>query len=243
MTDEPEPTASEQATPWWARNLFRIQRPSVDRPDTLGSIQRFRVFFYALAAGILWGAATAWLAAEKGWAHPLLWGAGVFLFGLGFIYWGSDRLMRGSAGLMSHIYLPKDGGGPERPAYSDVEALAIRGRYDEALDRYRAIADARPADPEPRLRGARLLRDDADRPEEAIRWFREAREVEGAGPEAERLITEQIIEIYRRKLDRPTAALPELARYRERFPDGPAGEWARTEYRRLKEELRETADP
>lgn len=214
--------------------LFRLRPPSEHR-DAHDAVSRFRRLMWGLAAGIVWGAGVAALAVRENWEHPLLAGVAAFLFGVLFIHWGSGALLEGSAALMSQIHLPS--GSTARPGYSKAEAMAARGRHDDAVELYREAAEARPEDPEPCLRIARLQRDETGELEEAARWFRRARGREGTTPELERLITEELVELYRKRMEEPRRAIPELARYVDRHGEEARGDWAREELERLKREL------
>ena len=84
-------------------------------------------------------------------------------------------------------------------------------------------------DPEPYFRLARLLRDHLNKPEESVSWFKRARADAKLTRGQELQITQEIIELYIRKLRKPRKALPELAYLCKEFPDVPAAEGARRE--------------
>lgn len=73
--------------------------------------------------------------------------------------------------------------------------------------------------------------------EKATRWFREARRREDVTDELDQQISLDLIELYRRKMEEPRRAIPELARFAERHPAGPGADRIRRELRQLKEEL------
>lgn len=218
------------APSWWERILFlEIRRPSGhQRPaETLSRVSRLS---YALIAGGLWGVAAAVVA-------PLEMALVIALFGVCTIYLGSGLIVEGGGALMSTIHLPSGSTRSPDRGYSRAETMAARGIYEEAVHIYETAAQERPDDPEPCLRLARLHRDETGRHEESARWFRRARRRQGASEDLDRQICRELIELYRRHMEKPRRAIPELARLAARHPDGPDGEWARREHRRLKEEL------
>jgi hypothetical protein len=95
-----------------------------------------------------------------------------------------------------------------------------------------------PEDPEPYIRIARLKRDKLSQYEDAVFWFKRARNDSDISGGQELLVTQEMIEIYRDKLETPTRAIPELARIVDRFPEDQAAEWAQEELARLKELVR-----
>lgn len=230
--DDGEAGGEEHAPPWWRRLArVRIRRPSTHRREG-EVVSRVTRLAYALVAGVLWGGAAAFSPRIPGWA------AGAILaVGSAAIYWGSGALLSVGGGLISVIHLPSGSSRAAGAGYSRAEALAARGLHGEAARLYEEAADGDPIDPEPCLRLARLHRDGTGDPGEAARWFREARRREGAGPDLDRQISRELIELHRRRLDDPRRAMPELARFAERFPDDPWAEEVREELERLREEM------
>lgn len=115
--------------------------------------------------------------------------------------------------------------GRSRPEYSQAETLVIRGAYAGAVRLYAAAADENPADPEPLIRGARVLRDHSAAYASAADWLRRARERK-LTTEQDITIARELIELYVGRLDQTAKALPELARLRDRYPDTRTAEWA-----------------
>jgi hypothetical protein len=142
----------------------------------------------------------------------------------------SRLAMAGVSGVFGRIIV--GGAMPSPGEFSVIDAHVVRGRFEVARALLEEACAAAPADAEPCLRLARLLRDSLARPEEAGRWLLEARR-RGGAPEVELQATRELAELYLGPLARPAAALPELARLQERFPGSRIGEWAA---RRLAEE-------
>lgn len=228
----PGAAEEEQASPWW-RRLFRvrIRRPRSHR-QAGDVLSRFTRLTYALAAGVLWGGAAAISPYLPGWAP-----GAIFALGSAGIYWGSGALLAVGGGLISTIHLPSSASRPAGAGYSKAEAMAARGLFEEAVHLYEEAAGADPADPEPCVRLAHLHRDETGDLEAAARWFREARRREGTGDDLDRQISRELIELHRSQMDDPRRAMPELARFAERFPEDPWTERVRDELRQLKEEM------
>src|SRR5690606_9395533 len=113
------------------------------------------------------------------------------------------------------------------------EALAVRGLYTEAIALYERYAAEEGAGAEPRLRIARLYRDRLDRPEDAVAWYRRARDAAADAGE-EYVATLELVETLVKRLGAPRRALPELARLAERQAGTPGGEWAQRELKALR---------
>lgn len=134
-------------------------------------------------------------------------------------------------------------GGPMRPTpqYSYADSLVARGRYEDAIAAYRdAIreeAEDGPVDAEPYLRIARVYRDHLKQPEDAIRWFREARRASGATRGQINAATCEIVDIHVHGGGDPPRAIPELARLADEAAGSKVGDWAARKLAALKEEL------
>lgn len=129
------------------------------------------------------------------------------------------------------------GSGASTPAlrqYSLADSLVARGQIGEAAEAYRMLAEDFPADPEPRVRRARLLRDRMANPEQAAEWFKKALAAEGIEPAMSIAITRELIELHIHKMGTPALALPYLAQLAEKHPDHPVASWARAEYADIK---------
>jgi tetratricopeptide (TPR) repeat protein len=144
----------------------------------------------------------------------------------------------GAGAAAGKIYHPSGRSTPVKHEYSYPESLAARGRYEEAVTAYQVAVSEFPEDPEPYIRIARLNRDKLSEYEDAVFWFKRARNDSEIPSGQELLVTQEIIEIYREKLGTPTRAIPELARILDRFPEDQVAGWARGELARLKEQVR-----
>lgn len=135
------------------------------------------------------------------------------------------------------VYDPSGSRVPSRPSYSAAESLAVRGRFEEAINAYELAAAAESADPEPWLRIARIERSDLKRPQRALEALRAARTRVAPDSQTALMISKEIADIYLRDLKDPARAMPELARLSASFPDTPTGAWAKQELRDLKRTL------
>jgi len=138
--------------------------------------------------------------------------------------------------LFGTIHNPSGKSTPAVREYSYPESLAIRGRYEDAIDAYQVCCVDYPEDPEPYVRIGRIYRDELCQYDEALTWFKRARTEAKMDRGRELLVSQEIIEIYSRRLGEPRRAIPELARIVDRFPDDPAAAVARREIERLREE-------
>lgn len=146
-------------------------------------------------------------------------------------------------GIGSRLYMPGGGSMPPARQYSLGDSLVARGRYVEAAAEFERAAAKYPHDPIPCLRLARLLRDSLERPEDSVRWLRQAitrRECDAA---AQALAIREIVEVFSNRLQQPERALPDLARLADAQAGTPAGEWARREMADIRQAMRERGQP
>lgn len=132
------------------------------------------------------------------------------------------------------VYDPSGSTVASRSAYSGPESLAVRGRFEEAIDAYEVAAGEEPHDPEPWLRIARIERSDLKRPARAIEALRTARTRVAPESQTAMMIGRQIAEVLMHDSGDPARAMPELARLAAAFPDTPTGQWAARELAELK---------
>jgi tetratricopeptide (TPR) repeat protein len=161
-----------------------------------------------------------------------------FFVGFLFVYLVTKGASEGAGAAAGKIYHPSGRSTPVKHEYSFPESLAARGRYEEAVTAYEVAVSEFPEDPEPYIRIARLNRDKLSEYEDAVFWFKRARNDSEIPSGQELLVTQELIEIYRDKLGTPTRAIPELARILDRFPEDQVAGWARGELARLKEQVR-----
>ena len=123
------------------------------------------------------------------------------------------------------------------PIYSMAEAAVARKELEEALRLYRRTALDHPDDPEPCRRMAEVFLK-LERPDDAIRAFREAQERE---PESEHklLLTFAITETLADSKNDPSAATRVLEEFLKRHPDVKGRPYAEERIRALRERLRD----
>lgn len=153
-------------------------------------------------------------------------------------YAGVSAIVAAAGGAAGTLYNPSGASVPYKRQYSYPASLAARGEHEDALVAYELAVAENPGDPEPYLRIARLLRDELGRYEDAARWFRKVRTETVLAEGQEILVSRELIELYRTRLDEPLKATPELARLAERYAGTPDGEWAARELAEAKEEIR-----
>ena len=149
----------------------------------------------------------------------------------------------GVASAASGIYMAKGSSTPPVRQYSLAQSYAVRGQFDQAAAEYERSALAHPDDPEPALRLGRLYRDELQRYDDAVRWFKHACAVPDLLPSADIMATRELIEVYTHRMKQPAAAAPHLARLAARHPQTTAGEWAKRELAVLRAALHQDAEP
>ena len=125
-------------------------------------------------------------------------------------------------------------GGRHRSQHSLPRSLLARGRPEEAVTAFELASAEDPADPDPYLGIARIYRDHLGRPEDALRWFRRARDHASLTPGEQRVLVREIVELGRKHLGDAARAAPDLARHAESFEGTKEGEWALRELAELK---------
>ena len=196
--------------------------------DSAAVAFRFKAFGWALFSGV----AGAAVGAQRG--APILGGVIGFAIAYSGSLWIADRVGR----IGSTVYF-SGAGTPGRREYSLADSLIARGRIDDAIAELENASTAWPDDPEPPLRLARLLRDQAARPADAIAWFRMSLDRSRSDAGAEIAALRELIEVHTHVLATPRAALPYLARLASRHPDSAAGAWARAEMAGIKQAMRD----
>ena len=162
-----------------------------------------------------------------------------FIVGYVVTFLISAVIVESVGGVAEAIISPSGKSTPVIREYSYPESLAIRGRYEDAIDAYQVCCSDYPEDPEPYVRIGRIYRDNLSQYDEALLWFKRARSEATVNRGIELLITQEIIEIYTMRLNTPERAIPELARLAEKYAGDPAGDSAKQELNRLREGLGE----
>ena len=169
----------------------------------------------------------------------MIWGPGYFLLKLllnvslltllarliwPLIHHGSTKLING---------LLSAGGEARTIEYSEVEALVIQGRFDEALVMYRAIAEETP-DADVRLRLGDLMLHQLRDPVGAEEAYLAARRA-APTPKQESRITNSLIDLYRGTGNR-AGMKNELSRFARLHAGTAPGDAARETVRRMAQE-------
>jgi tetratricopeptide (TPR) repeat protein len=195
--------------------------------DSAERINKFRAGLYSIPGGVVLGMGLGWkLGPVAGLIGlPLGWAIAYFI---------TLGLMEGAARAAQTVYAPSGASTPTQREYSQAQALHAAGDYAEAVEAYEAFVTRFPAEPEPYLRIARILRDDLRAYADAARWLRRARLDARLTRGQDLLVAQELIELYRRKLDEPERAMPELARIADLMPGTPQAEAARRELAELR---------
>ena len=162
-----------------------------------------------------------------------------FIVGFAVTFLISVVIVESAGGVAGAMISPSGKSTPFIREYSYPESLAIRGRYEDAIDAYQVCCSDYPEDPEPYVRIGRIYRDNLNQHDEALLWFKRARSEATVHRGVELLITQEIIEIYTNRLNTPERAIPELARLAEKYAGDPSGDSAQRELNRLREGLEE----
>lgn len=219
-----------------ARHIPR--RAYRERPDDPARLQdrdaaaaafRLKTAYYAGAGAVIGGLGGAFK------FGPLGFVAGAAL-GYGVVFYLTKLFVEGGGALMGKIYHPHGESTPHKREYSEAQALALRGLFQEAIDCYETYVAEFPDDPEPYMGIARVYRDHLKRYDDAATWFRRARQAAGIDRGRELLVTREIIEVYMSKLRQPERAIPELARLADRFSGTREGDLAKVEIERIRAE-------
>jgi tetratricopeptide (TPR) repeat protein len=209
------------------RHLSELARLTRIMKDTDSAEQAFKI--RAAMLGIV-------VAVISGSAGALIGGSGLFwvssLAGvvIGIVAYFvtlfiADRV--GTAG--ASIFSPGGSSTPPPRQYSFADSLAARGLLTEAAEAYERLSEEYPADPEPCVRHARLLRDRMSRPEEAADRFRKALAAKDLDAAGEAALLRELCELYMYKLQTPNKALPYLAQLAAKHPTHPGSRWAKAE--------------
>lgn len=162
--------------------------------------------------------------------------------GVGLLYVVIAGIVGASGRVASTVYMPGGrGSAAPRREYSLAESLAARGRFEDAVSVFEEAVADHPDDPTPYLRIARISRDELDRPEDAVRWFRRARSEARLGEAELSLVSRELIELHRKRGE-PAKAAPELARLAKMRAGTPEAAWAERELAEVKWEMREATE-
>ena len=207
--------------------------------DVAARARAFSAAVWSGSAGFVMGFFVGvYLSVMQGWPF-LLSTVGLGLL-LAAALTGATLLLSEGVGLVSRKAIEPSGRStPYRQQFSRAQALDVRELFGDAVTAYREHIEERPTDPEPYVRIARICRDRLNEPQEAIRWFKDARAAGEVKPALDALITREIVDLYTVHLGEPARAAPELARMAERHAGTPDAEWAEDELKRTKQRMRE----
>lgn len=203
--------------------------------DSAVRVYKLRARLYGIAGGIVLGAVMAWKMGAVG-------GLSGFVLGWAIAYFTAVGLMEGAGAAAQIFYAPSGKSTPARREYSEAQALRAAGHYAEAVATYETFVAEFPEDPEPYLQIARIMRDDLHEYGDAARWFRLARRDAHLTLGQDLLMAQELIELYRHKLNEPRRAIPELARIPQLVPGTPQAEAARRELAELRARMRGEQD-
>ena len=211
------------------RRIYR-ERPK-GGPKDVQSDERLRAwmpFMIGAGIGFIWSpfmGIPVWIGA------PLV-GGGVYAITQAILALGGKIVSEG-------IYGASGATTPHKSDYSRPESLAVSGHHEQAIVAYEAVLSEFPEDPEPYIRIARMYRDELDRLDEAVKWFRRTRVDAKLDTARELAVTQELVDIYLHRMNTPNKAIPELARTVERFPGTPFAQWAEQQLVELRQRMRE----
>lgn len=200
--------------------------------DLASRAQNLHALGYALYGGVVGGI----LGAVRGGILGFLVG---WIVTAGIIYLITTVTASTIASGAANLYGGSGSSTPAKREYSRGDALNAHGKYDEAVVEYQRCAALYPQDPEPRMRLARMLRDRMDRPEDAALNFKQVLAFEEVDEGVWIQAARELSELYAHRLKQPQRALPTLAQLHARFPNSPAGQWARQELTEIKQSMRD----
>jgi tetratricopeptide (TPR) repeat protein len=135
--------------------------------------------------------------------------------------------------LVTRILLPTGEDTPSVNQHSSIEAMEVRGRYEEAAEAYRAVIDADPRDIVACEKLGQLALRQLKQYDLALFAYREA-EQRSTQPRRQLGYAIIIAGIYRDSLKDHGKAVVELRRILERYPDAPNADRLRAELDELK---------
>jgi tetratricopeptide (TPR) repeat protein len=180
---------------------------------------RYGAVFGAMAGGFKFGPVGMIVGAVMGWA---------------LVYYGTLMFVTTLGTIGSRIYHPTARSTPAPEEYSFVQSLVEAGKLHEAAATYQQIALQNPRDPEPKLRLARLLRDELQRLTDAAEWFKRVLAINTLPAATYELASRELIELYTHKLHDSPKALPYLAKLISKYPESASTEWAKQEMADIK---------
>ena len=199
--------------------------------DSAGRAQNLRAGVYSALAGVIFAFLGARLFGALGFVIGWVVGALILYFLITIIAGGAGNAI-------SRVYLTSGSSTPKPREYSLGDALVSQGKLEDAVREFERAAAMYPDDPEPRLRLARLYRDQLHHVDRAEYWFQRVMQMPAVDAATETLAARELVELYTHRVRQPERALPILARLAARHKGSPTGDWARTELQSLKQRVR-----
>jgi len=200
--------------------------------DSVEQTYRFQALSWSLI-GVVLGTLAGLLTARLANWGPFLPGTVGALVGGGLVYLFATVVPGLLGRAVGSIVWPSGRSTPRGSDHSLGDALKLRGDFDAAIAAYREEAEARPHDSAPRLRAARLLRDELDRYEEAAFWFRQGLAA-SYSLDGKHAVLRELVEMAETQWREPYRVLPDLARFAEEHGGTYPGRWARDELASIK---------
>lgn len=175
-----------------------------------------------------------------GWTIPFAIGSG--LLGGGLVLFLSMLIARKTGAAVGSMTLPSGATTPYQRQFSAIEALAVQGRVDEALEAFEAEVTATPHDVEVLVRTADLYLQHNRTPARAAELLRKVKTLPTAPPEKVLYASHRLVDLYLGPLGDRGRAVVELRVIIDRFPGSQAATFAREGLAKLKRELHEGND-
>lgn len=189
---------------------------------------RYKALSWLGAGGII-GALAFWFVG----VNPILG----FAVGVAISYFTTMLLAQSAASLAKKTHNPSGESTPHKREYSRARAHQIRGEFAQAIAMWQLHCTEHPEDPEPYIELARLYHNELGDFENAVRWFKKARDESDIDSGRALLATQEIIEVYTRKMNQPKRAIPELALLLEKWSGSPGADSARRQLQDLRAQL------
>ncbi len=189
---------------------------------------RYKALSYSGAGGVIGAVAFGYVG-----INPILG----FAVGVAISYFTTMLLAESVASLVEKIHNPSGKSTPHRREYSRARAHQIRGEFEQAIAIWELYCTEYPEDPEPYIELARLYRNELGDFENAVHWFKKARNESDIESGRALLATQEIIEVYTQKMDQPKRAIPELVLLLEKWPGSPGVDVARQQLQDLRAQL------
>lgn len=207
--------------------------------DAADRAVRLQAAAWSGAGGIMGGAAGGFAAFQSGAGGAVIVVAtvGGAVAGTCAVYFGATRIAFAASNIVGNIYHPDGTSTPPVREYSRARALTKHGDYERAAAAWELNVAEYPDDTVPYMELGRLHRNQFNDYEQSVAWYRKAIVQSNISGGHLVLVTQEIVEIYRHKLNQPQKAIPYLADFVRKFPDDPHAEGAKKQLEELRAEL------